>query len=315
MENLNGLRKLYCDVENCVRNLKTLKVKISTYGCLLIPILKKKLPDRLLVIILRKFAKNVWVLDELLKHFLEEFQTKESCLSCLENQHTQSEKNKHDFTRQRFFSENRELKTQKSRCACCSGEDHSPSHCPKVTNINTRKYVLRKFSICFVYWKAGYSVKNCSSEYLCHKCNQRHHISICTKDKNGIVTYVDKNGIVTHVRVSKGILLQTAKIQTFNIETDAKSTTRLLLDSGRQRSYFADNLRKLLKLKTIRTEKVLIKTFGQISDSEMQVLDVAQLKIKHLHQNEFVFLEVPVICTALKMQERKLRTFIKARIS
>ena len=40
-----------------------------TYGCLFIPILKKKLPDELLVIISRKFAGNVCVFDELLKHF------------------------------------------------------------------------------------------------------------------------------------------------------------------------------------------------------------------------------------------------------
>ena len=45
MENLNGLRILYTDVKNCVRNLKTLKVETSTYSCLLIPILKKKLLD------------------------------------------------------------------------------------------------------------------------------------------------------------------------------------------------------------------------------------------------------------------------------
>ena len=38
----------------------------------------------------------------------------------------------------------------------------------------------------------------------------------------------------------------------------------------------------------------------------MQVLDVVQPKIKHRHQNEFVFMEalcVPVIYTPLKMQE------------
>ena len=73
---------------------------------------------------------------------------------------------------------------------------------------------------------------------------------------------------------------------------------------GSQRSYITNKLRKLLKLKTIRTEKVLIKKFGQLNDSQMQVLDAAQLKIKHRHQNEFVFIEalcVPVICTPLKM--------------
>ena len=84
MGNLNGTRKLYTHVENCVRNLKTLEVETSTYGCLLIPILKKKIPDELLVSITRKCSRNVWVLDELLKHFLEEFPAKEKCASCLE---------------------------------------------------------------------------------------------------------------------------------------------------------------------------------------------------------------------------------------
>ena len=53
-------------------------------------------------------------------------------------------------------------------------------------------------------------------------------------------------------------------------------------------------------MKTIRNDKLSIKTFEQINDIQMQVLDVVQLKIKHRHQNEFVFIEalcVPVICT------------------
>ena len=73
----------------------------------------------------------------------------------------------------------------------------------------------------------------------------------------------------------------------------------LVLDSGSQRSYITDNLWKLLKLKTIRNDKLSIKTFEQINDIQMQVLDVVQQKIKHRHQNEFVFIEalcVPVIC-------------------
>ena len=302
IENLNGLRKLYIDVKNGVRNLKTLKIETSTYGCLLIPILKKKLPDELLVIISRKFAGNVRILGELLKHFLEELQAKESCVSYLENQHTESEKSKHGFTASGFYSENRELKSQKSRSVYCLGEeDHLPSRCSKVTNINSRKDVLRKFSKCFICLKSGHLAKNCSSKYVCHNCNQRHHISICTKDENK-----NENGLVTHVGVPRGILLQTPKAEIFNIESDEKLTACLLLDSGTQRSYITDNLRKLLKLKTIRIEKVLIKTFGQINDRQMPVLDVVQLKIKHRHQNKFVFIEalcVPVICTPLKMQE------------
>ena len=81
------------------------------------------------------------------------------------------------------------------------------------------------------------------------KCNQTHHIPICTKDENK-----NENGLVTNVGVTRGILLQTAKAEIFYIESDEKLTTRLLLDSGSQRSYITDNLRKPLKLKIIRTE-------------------------------------------------------------
>ena len=54
-----NLRQLYNDVENCVRNLKCLDIETSTYGCLLTPILKARLPDDLVLLISRKFEGNV----------------------------------------------------------------------------------------------------------------------------------------------------------------------------------------------------------------------------------------------------------------
>ena len=45
MENLEALQKLYNDIENCIRNLKSLKIESSTYGYSLIPLLKEKVPD------------------------------------------------------------------------------------------------------------------------------------------------------------------------------------------------------------------------------------------------------------------------------
>ena len=77
IENMNGLRRLYPDVEDCVGNF----LNHPLMAVFSVPILKKKLPDELLIIISRKFAGNMWLLDELLKHFLEELQAKESCVS------------------------------------------------------------------------------------------------------------------------------------------------------------------------------------------------------------------------------------------
>ena len=77
-DDTTALRKLYNDVETCVRNLKTLNV---TYGYLFIPILKARLPDALVMIIARKFGENIWILDLVLKYFHEELITKEACFS------------------------------------------------------------------------------------------------------------------------------------------------------------------------------------------------------------------------------------------
>ena len=100
-------------------------------------------------------------------------------------------------------------------------------------------------------------------------------------------------------------MLQTARADVFNIETKSSVKTRILFDTGSQRCYVNEKVRKHLNLKTIRTEKTLIKTFGQINDFKMQVLDVVQLKIKHQFEEKYNFVEalvVPVICSPLKNQ-------------
>ena len=73
-----NLRQLFNDVENCVPNVKCLDVETSTYGCLVIPILKAKLPDDLVLLISRKFEGNVWTLGRLLKFISDELIAKET---------------------------------------------------------------------------------------------------------------------------------------------------------------------------------------------------------------------------------------------
>ena len=62
--NIKRLRMLYTHVENCIRNLKALKLDTTGYGSLLIPILKDRLPDEINVIISRQFFGQVWSLDK-----------------------------------------------------------------------------------------------------------------------------------------------------------------------------------------------------------------------------------------------------------
>jgi len=77
-DDFEGMRKLYHEVEACVRNLRSLEVETKTYGCLLILLLKDKLPGQILMEISRGMAGNIWTLEEFLKGLNRESQAKES---------------------------------------------------------------------------------------------------------------------------------------------------------------------------------------------------------------------------------------------
>ena len=138
----------------------------------------------------------------------------------------------------------------------------------------------------------------CSAKYICRKYSGKNHISICDKgeNRNSHATQNDSpNGIVAFVDQSKSILQQNARADVFKIETKSSVKTWILLDTGNQRCYVNEKVRKHLNLKTIRTEKTLIKTFGQINDFKMQVLDVILIKIKRQFEEKYIFVEIFLI--------------------
>jgi hypothetical protein len=137
------------------------------------------------------------------------------------------------------------------------------------------------------------------STYVCRRCNKgKHHISICESASTSYSRDKDSQGakegnegkvngeikdFVGHTGCDQyGILLQTARVEVHPIDDiGTEVCSRVLFDSGSQRSYISEKVRASLQLKTIRTEKVIIKTFGQAGDSRVQRLDVVQFKIKN----------------------------------
>ena len=69
---ISGLRKLFVNVENSARNLKTLSVNIETYGSLSAPLINEKLPNDLKLLIARQFDSDVWSLSKILEKLQKE---------------------------------------------------------------------------------------------------------------------------------------------------------------------------------------------------------------------------------------------------
>ena len=62
VHDVKGLRKLFDTVESSIRNLKTLKIEVNSYGSLLVPLLNAKLPKELSLQVARnlKTMSGLW---------------------------------------------------------------------------------------------------------------------------------------------------------------------------------------------------------------------------------------------------------------
>ena len=59
------------------------------------------------------------------------------------------------------------------------GKQCHPSYkCKKVTDISQRKSILCKNGHCFLCLEKGHLMKNCSINYQCNKCKDKHNITI-----------------------------------------------------------------------------------------------------------------------------------------
>ena len=169
--------------------------------------------------------------------------------------------------------------------------NHVASKCLKVTNAAPRKQSLRRKILCFICFKSDHLANSCNSKHKCHKCNGRHHISISTFEKSDDSSdqnngQLDGATATNFSNNSNNILLQTATAVVSNTNNSEKLTTNLILDSGSQRSYISSESRHKLNLPKIRTERLLIKTFGN-TNFKYQNVDIVPLNVRKVSCNYY----------------------------
>ena len=110
-----------------------------------------------------------------------------------------------------------------------------------------------------------------------------------------------------YVESKTAILLQTCVALASNPNSEKSQNcrrVRLILDSGRQKTYITQKLRETLGLKPVAREKLCIKAFG--SDcSSIQSVDIVNLSLKNVDSGNTLVVAghvVPIICSPLSHQ-------------
>ena len=176
---------------------------------------------------------------------------------------------------------------------------------------------------CFVCLKRNHRARECRSSLRCCACGRRHHISICSGSSTGnsdpskapqrskLSSATSQGASTSHstktsqtnqpavmtmfVGVRTPVFLQTANVMVYRPGNPTVShKTRIIFDTGSQRSYVVNRVRDILKLPTQRTETLVVKTFG--SDAGLsQVCDLVNVA-RGGDEITMPLLAVPTIC-------------------
>ena len=81
-------------------------------------------------------------------------------------------------------------------CVYCE-QQHRSSKCQVVTNVASRRGILRKKAVCFVCLRSGHNARNYLSNMKRLKCHKAHHISICDTGVTPKVDFVNLQPLTT----------------------------------------------------------------------------------------------------------------------
>ena len=169
---ITKLRALYDQIETNIRSLDVLGIKPEQFGSLLVPVILIKIPSELQIIISRKFDKNTWDFNLLLKTFKEELEARERCAGAsLNSSSIYIPANKRN-NRGHFGSKNSNdvfsasslmtVQKQSTQCAYCR-QNHAHASCTIVTDVRARKQILQNGGMCFNCLSKNHVMRECRS--------------------------------------------------------------------------------------------------------------------------------------------------------
>ena len=160
-------------------HLSALGISLSAYGDLLIPILIKKNPEGLRLIITRQFDDETWDSGKITKCLKTELEARKRIKFMSSNTNTGTSDQKPRQFRQPGTA-SALISTNRSSPSCTYCKSACPSlNCNITTDISARKEFLRGRGRCYSCLKIGHINKNGNSTIKCWTCSKKHHCSIC----------------------------------------------------------------------------------------------------------------------------------------
>ena len=173
-------------------------------------------------------------------------------------------------------------------CIYCSGQ-HWSDECQTFPTVTARKEKIKGH--CFICLKQDHQQKNCTVKKACVYCKQRnrHHRSLCIKKfpveksseaAHSVTEPVSATVATEHTLLSSDeqVLVQTATVEVENLQKSRRVTTRLLLDTGSQRTYITNELAGKLQLPVTGSETLTVYTFSAIKLRELHT-PVTELRL------------------------------------
>ena len=271
-QNLKAIRELHNDVESHVRSLQSLGVPSSSFGAMLASVIMNKLPHDLRLAVSKEITDGEWDLKKVMAVVEKEIDARERAAANAKPVQRGMGRS-HQPTASALLSS-----SGSPSCSFC-GQPHFSANCETVADVREWKQLLSKNGRCFACLRKGHMSKDCRSSKNCHGCGGRHHASICPKGKQQLQGSSTSTGsqqlgpnassrsrsnagggqqssISLVVSTKVPTLLQTARVK---VRAPGKLApvieTRILLDTGSQRSYISRQLSEALGLKEEKRER------------------------------------------------------------
>ena len=187
--------------------------------------------------------------------------------------------------------------------------EHWSDECKQYPNIKSRK--KKANACCFIYLKKGHLLKECTCTRPCVYCKNsgNHPRSLCRKQfdqstelSNATIEETEGPNLAA---IGEQVIMQTAQVDWVNPKNpESKYETRLLLDSGSQKSYISKELSDKMNLKSSHKSFLTIYTFGT---TKPKAIETPMVDIGIILKNGFmIHIKANVVPHVTGSIERKL---------